>query len=1032
MGGRAVGVAVATAAVLVGVLGSPGLSSADPSTASSAAPSALGSGPPVRLSGNVPAVAAGTDVVGATDPSTRITVDVTLRPRDPSGLAGFARDVSTPGTADYHRYLSGDQLAATFGPTTAVVQATRRWLASTGLTVGPTTASGLIVPVTGTAAQLESTFAVPLVRARLADGRVARLTTREPAVPSTLAPSVQGVVGLSDGAVATPHLIRSAPLAVAAAGSGARPADQTLSGPQACPAISGRLGVWTATQLAQTYGISSLYGQGRTGAGQTVAIFELEPYTASDIAAYQECYGTDVPVTDTPVDGGPDVLKQSGEAALDIEMVAGLAPGASIDVYTGPDTSNGILDTYAAMVGSHDPAKVLTTSWGECEADADQTQGFLSTEAQLFQLAQSQGQTVLAASGDAGSSDCYSPSNGSYDQSLAVDDPASQPDVTGVGGTSLTGAAPGAPAEVVWNSGGGAGGGGSSQSAAPAWQQVSGARNGDTAYTCGTRGNQQCREVPDVSADADPQNGGAVYFEGQWGRYGGTSMAAPLWAAMIADIDQGCTTPAGFLNSRLYAPGATAGFNDVTGGGNNLFGNPQYAAGNGYDLASGWGSPKALALLGLLTAGCPSVTGVGPSTGPVVGGTTLTISGYDFGSGTPSVHVGGVPVAVQHYVAGTPTSPASVTVVTPAVATARTVAVAVTTAAGSSASTPVSAFTYYGPQVTAVAPPHGPVGGGATVTIEGAHFVGTTTVSFGGRPATGVRVTGPGSLTAVVPAGPSGGGAVDVTVSDAAGTSSPSVTDRYTYALPGYWFTASDGGIFAFGRAGFSGSGGGQDLGAPVVSMAPAPDDRGYWMATAGGGVFTYGDAGFHGSVGGQYLNRPIVGMAATPDGQGYWLVASDGGIFAFGDAGFYGSTGNLVLNRPIVGMAATPDGRGYWLVASDGGIFAFGDAGFSGSTGNLVLNRPIVGMATTPDGRGYWLVASDGGIFAFGDSGFHGSAGNLVLNRPVVGMATDLTGRGYWLVASDGGIFAFGDAGFYGSAGGLVLDRPIVGMAAT
>jgi lysophospholipase L1-like esterase len=122
----------------------------------------------------------------------------------------------------------------------------------------------------------------------------------------------------------------------------------------------------------------------------------------------------------------------------------------------------------------------------------------------------------------------------------------------------------------------------------------------------------------------------------------------------------------------------------------------------------------------------------------------------------------------------------------------------------------------------------------------------------------------------------------------------------------------------------------------------------GYWLAASDGGVFAYGDAGFYGSAGSFVLNKPVAGMAATPDGRGYWLVASDGGVFAYGDAGFYGSAGSFVLNKPVAGMAATPDGRGYWLVASDGGVFAYGDAGFYGSAGSFVLNKPVVGMAGT------------------------------------------------------------------------------------
>jgi hypothetical protein len=250
-------------------------------------------------------------------------------------------------------------------------------------------------------------------------------------------------------------------------------------------------------------------------------------------------------------------------------------------------------------------------------------------------------------------------------------------------------------------------------------------------------------------------------------------------------------------------------------------------------------------------------------------------------------------------------------------------------------------------------------------------------------------------------------------------------------SFSGYWFVASDGGIFAFGHAAFHGSTGALHLNKPIVGMAPTPNGGGYWLVASDGGLFAFGNARFFGSTGALHLNKPIVGMAATPDGRGYWLVASDGGLFAFGDARFFGSTGGLHLNKPIVAMATTPDGGGYWLVSSDGGLFAFGDAHFFGSTGGLRLVKPIVSMAVTTTGAGYWLVASDGGIFAFGDARFFGSTGGIHLNNPIVGMAATYGGRGYWLVASDGGIFSYGNAPFFGSTGSLKLNKPIVGMAA-
>jgi hypothetical protein len=207
----------------------------------------------------------------------------------------------------------------------------------------------------------------------------------------------------------------------------------------------------------------------------------------------------------------------------------------------------------------------------------------------------------------------------------------------------------------------------------------------------------------------------------------------------------------------------------------------------------------------------------------------------------------------------------------------------------------------------------------------------------------------------------------------------------------------------------------------PTVQNAPAaPPARlradGYRLVASDGGIFAFGDAGFFGSTGALALAKPIVGMAATPSGLGYWLVASDGGIFAFGDAGFFGSTGAIRLAKPIVGMAPSATGNGYRLVASDGGIFSFGDAGFFGSTGDVPLAKPIVGMAATPSGLGYWLVASDGGIFAFGDAAFFGSPAGGLTGRAVTGLLATPTGRGYRIATGDGAVYAFGDATDLGS----------------
>ena len=149
----------------------------------------------------------------------------------------------------------------------------------------------------------------------------------------------------------------------------------------------------------------------------------------------------------------------------------------------------------------------------------------------------------------------------------------------------------------------------------------------------------------------------------------------------------------------------------------------------------------------------------------------------------------------------------------------------------------------------------------------------------------------------------------------------------------------------------------------PSSALPATPDGQGYWLIASDGGVFAFGDAGFMGSMGGRHLNAPIVGVADA-DGGGYWLVASDGGVFAFGDATFMGSMGGQPLNAPVAGIASPPNGAGYWLVGADGGVFTFGIAGFFGSVPGqgIVGQPPVVGMSRSPSGAGYWLVGAGRG----------------------------------------------------------------------
>ena len=177
-------------------------------------------------------------------------------------------------------------------------------------------------------------------------------------------------------------------------------------------------------------------------------------------------------------------------------------------------------------------------------------------------------------------------------------------------------------------------------------------------------------------------------------------------------------------------------------------------------------------------------------------------------------------------------------------------------------------------------------------------------------------------------------------------------------------------------------------LARPAVGIASTPDGNGYWVAASDGGVFAFGNAGFFGSTGDIRLNQPVVGIASTPTGRGYWLVARDGGVFAFGDAGFFGSTGDIRLNQFVVGITATPNGRGYTLVAADGGVFSFGNAGFFGSAGGTRQPAPAVAITRTSRGDGYWITLRNGTVLAYGAAPARPGTARSATASPIVGMA--------------------------------------------
>jgi subtilase family serine protease len=526
------------------------------------------------------AAPAGAKMLGAVSRDATVHASVALAPRDPTALATYAQAVSTPGSSLYHQYLSVSQFVARFAPSADQVAAVRHSLAADGLATGPVSANGLTVPITAKAATVETAFRTNLRRFALPSGATGYLNTSSPTIDPSVAGLVQGIVGLDTVSPTSPR-IKVAQIKGDAA--------TATAGPNGCAAARSEAtsdASYTTAQIADRYQLNTLYAAGDEGRGVTVAVYELEPFSGSDVAAFQSCFHSSANVSTVAVDGGAGSGSGSGEAAMDVEDVVGLAPQANVRVYEGPASGGGAYDTYARIV-SDDVAKVVTTSWGLCESEEGASSA--AAENTLFQEAAAQGQTILASSGDNGSNDCSN-------HRQSVDDPSSQPWVTGVGASTIDDSS----SEAVWdNSYGATGGGVSSLWARPAYQTDAQAQ---TSTTCGPAGTS-CREVPDVTADGDPNTGYVIYYDGQWNTMGGTSISTPTWAAIaaLADASPACAGhPVGFANPALYRLASTAyaaNFGDVTSGSNGYNGVPGYAATTGYDMASGLGTPNAASLV---------------------------------------------------------------------------------------------------------------------------------------------------------------------------------------------------------------------------------------------------------------------------------------------------------------------------------------------------------------------------------------------------------------------------------------------------
>jgi subtilase family serine protease len=773
-----------------------------------------GTPPPERV-GARPLVPSTARQIGLLASSTVLRLDVTLKVRDQAALTSYIADLSNRQSPLFDHFLRAGQFGPMFGATLAQVAAVDSALRSAGLVPGQVSADRLSIPVRASAAAAEHAFATTLVSYRLASGRVAYANTQAPRISGAAAPYVSGVLGLSN--LVTVQSQAARPDAVLRPGGAiksaihrfltARPAAAAASGPQPCSTAvtaAGSFGSLTANEFAAGYGMTPLYGLGDLGQGVRIALIEFEPNSASDVSSYLSCYGITTPVNYVTVDGGAGSGTGSGEAALDIEVAAGLAPDASIDVYQAPNGGDtDTYDNYAAAVNA-DKDQVISTSWAECELNADSS--LITAETPVFEQAAAQGQTVFSAAGDEGSTACYSSGGSNANASTpAVNDPSSQPDVVAVGGTSVT-----TSGQVVWNDSaidGGAGGGGvSAVQCMPVYQHqttIPGLINLDSQAdsSCPTGFK---RQVPDVSADADPETGYTIFYNGAWTAFGGTSAAAPLWAAVAAinDASPFCkdysSGDAGVRPAGLYAVAAAVGsyiwtdgevLTDITSGNNDYtpsgYTGGLYPATTGYDMASGLGTPvvsgytsagpstfyPGLAALMCFAYGTKntttSISGISPSAGPAKRAATVTITGKGFLpiAGADVATVGSTAVVAKC------TSSTKCTVRLPA-RSAGTVTIRMDVEAiAVSKATSATKYTYAAaPSISSLSPGSGSTRGGNKVTIRGHNFIGKLAVHFGKKAAKIVSHTS----TKLVVIVPRGSGKVSVTVTAAGGKSKAS------------------------------------------------------------------------------------------------------------------------------------------------------------------------------------------------------------------------------------------------------------------
>ena len=590
-----------------------------------------------------PAWATPANLAHAASGDDRLAFSVWLGWRDPAGLDAALTGLYDPGSPANGRWLTPEEFHARFSPPQAQVDAVRKWLSDSGFAIVDVPRNRLFVTASGTVDQVERMFDVHENLYRI-DGRTVRAPDADPAVPAGISADVRAITGL-DGSLALATPEHRSPAPPPPAGTSVGPCSrfwgERTSTAFPNPYLPGAPLPWlicgyTPAQIDSAYGIDGLHRAGLDGRGQTIAITGafFSPTIRRDANSFSREFGlprlgprnlrevTAPGTTRIPRDPA-ETQSWYIEQALDVEWAHAVAPGAKI-VYVGAANDAGGLDQALNEVVDRHLADVVSNSWGLPESFAPR--GEILAMNAVFQQAAAEGIGVYVASGDDGD-------NRLAAGKVSAGFPDSSPWVTSVGGTSLaisrtggyeweagwgttttdwTGTrwAPKAPGDFMYGSGGGP----SHVFPMPAYQA------GAVPLADATWKGIARRAEPDLAMDADPQTGvtfAQTYVDGNGRRriidswIGGTSLAAPLVAGVMALADQRSGHPHGFINPALYRLRGTPALHDVTGGHRSLAvlrnalapdgsiltrlrsldRDSSLAAGPGWDPVTGLGSP---------------------------------------------------------------------------------------------------------------------------------------------------------------------------------------------------------------------------------------------------------------------------------------------------------------------------------------------------------------------------------------------------------------------------------------------------------